>query len=491
MGLVLLLILAQALSSEAGRQPRQPPEVSILVDQARALPAEFRADSLLRLANSSLVTPASRKQELIEEAYWSGSHASLPYLQHADGRSDSVIQNVVRANGLEALTLQARAVQAMLPLNPVKALRLFDQMPTLGLPKLNCSIATTPDVIAYYRTGMFLFQSAYTAKQRTNGDDLALLRQFVGSVEAPAQVPPALEMLFAVKLASDQRRDLLSLLAAQLQEISRSDREYGAAEAALISAMASDQIGQSDTAVLLPALRSYIVRHVSAHRCTDNLTVAGKMAKSAVQFNVLVVKFDPTESRYKPISAEEAKATGDDGTYQKNPTGQSPNSQAVTEALRWLDHDESVPGSQVVRWTLKQRSSEDWLEHYDDAAKLVHDLKETDESSAEGFFCMKADALNLLATLLPPGPTSDKAMEEYREFLEEYYPSIQNPNLWFTMFRHMLYTARFADNPKEKAWILDELARSSNPIIALYARLETRIGPPAESYPSLHVLSAH
>jgi hypothetical protein len=114
-------------------------------------------------------------------------------------------------------------------------------------------------------------------------------------------------------------------------------------------------------------------------------------------------------------------------------------------------------------------------------------LKESDETSEEALFCMKADALNLLATLAPPGLTRDKAMEEYREFLEEYYPSIQNLNLWFTMFRHMLYAARFSEDSKDKAWILDKLARSSNPIIALYAKLEKRIGPPGESYPVSHV----
>ena len=81
-------------------------------------------------------------------------------------------------------------------------------------------------------------------------------------------------------------------------------------------------------------------------------------------------------------------------------------------------------------------------------------------------------------------------MDEYREFIESYYPSIQNPNLWFTMFRHMLYTARFSDDPKNKAWILNELAKSENPIIAVYAQLEERIGAPAETYPPLHIQAA-
>lgn len=488
--LVLLLLFAQALTSPLASRKRSL-EVLTLVDQARALPPEFRADTLLRLAGSSLVTEASWKQELIEEAYWSGSHASLPYTQRADGRSDSVATNAVRANRLESLTLQTRAVRAMLALNPEKALRLFDQIQPVVLPNLACSTVSTPDVVDYYQTAVRVFEGSFTAKQRTDGNDLAFLRQFVVSVESPAQVPPSLEMMFAVKITPDQRRELLSLFAAKLQEIFRSDREYGAAETALASAIAMEHMRPAEAAVLLPALRSYIVRHISGRRCTDNMPVARIMAKSAEQFNNLAAKLDPAKSRYKPISAEEAKPAGDDGTYQPDLTGQAAQSQAVRVALRWLTHGDRVRDGNILPWTLKERHSQDWLRNYDDAAKLVHDLKEADENSPEAFFCMKADALNLLATLAPPGPTRHKAMEEYREFLEDYYPSIQNPNLWFTMFRHMLYTARFSDEPKNKAWILDALARSSNPIIALYAKLETRIGAPSETYPPSHVQAAH
>jgi hypothetical protein len=488
--LVLLLTFAQAFTSPVANRKR-PPEALTLVDQARALPPEFRADTLLRLAGSSLVTEASWKQELIEEAYWSGSHASLPYMQRAEGSSDSVATNAVRANRLEGLTLQTRAVRGMLSLNPEKALRLFDQIQPLVLPKLTCSTVSTPDVVDYYQTAVLVFEGSFTAKQRTDGNDVAFLRQLVVSVESPAQVPPTLEVMFAVKITPDERRELLSLFAAKLQQISRSDREYGAAETALASAIAMERMRPDEAAVLLPVLRSYIVRHVSGRRCTDNMPAVGMMAKSAEQFNSLIAKLDPLKSRYRPISSEEAKPAGDDGTYQQDLTAQSAQSQAVREALRWLTHGDRVRDDKVLRWTPEERSRAVWLKNYDDAAKLVHDLKEADESSPEAFFCMKADALNLLATLAPPSPTRDKAMEEYREFLEEYYPSIQNPNLWFTMFRHMLYTARFSDDAKNKAWILDELARSSNPIIALYAKLETRIGPPSETYPPSHVQAAH
>ena len=488
--LALIFTLLQGLSTQASVQPQRTQEVLALVDQARALPPEFRADTLLRLSDSALVTETTWKQELIEEAFWSGAHASLPYPQWADRRSDSVAENAVRQNRLEALTLQIRAVHAMLALDPQKALRLYEQIQAPMLPKLECSTVFTPVVLDYYQTATFVFENGFTPKQRKQGDDIRFLQRLIASVQSPSQVSPALEMIFAVKVSPTQRLDLLSLFAAELQGISRSDREYGATETALVSAVAPDRLQPSEAGVLLPSLRYYVVRHVSGRRCTDNIPPSGKIAKSAEGFNVLAAKFDPAGDRYKPISAEEAKPLADDGSYQENLTGQSPRSQAIQDALRWLTHGERERDGKMLRWTLEERSTQDWLAHYDDAVKLVYDLKEKDENSLEAFFCTKSDALNLLAVLAPPGPARERAMDEYREFLEQNYSSIQNRNLWFTMFRHMLYTARFSEDPKEKAWMLDRLARSSNPIIALYAALETRIGPPIATYPSQHVQPA-
>lgn len=219
----------------------------------RALPAEFRADTLLRIAKSPLVTQEKQREELVEEAYWSGSHAYLPYMQRADGRSDSVATNAVRANRLEALTLQARAVREMLLLNSTKALRLFEQIAPINPPKLSCSTVVTPNVVDYYQAAVFVFSDSFTPKQRAEGEDVSFLRQLVTSVVAPAQVPPALEMLFAVKVTHPQRRELLSLLGAALQEISRSDREYGAVESSLVPAIRSESMSLSEADVLMPA----------------------------------------------------------------------------------------------------------------------------------------------------------------------------------------------------------------------------------------------
>ncbi len=486
--LALLLLIGQTLPSHT---PPLSREVSSLVEQVRALPPEFHADLLLRLAASSLVSDPAIKQAWIEEGYWSGAHATLPYMQKADERSDSVDTNSVRANRLEALTLQAKAVEAMLPLNSRKALRLFEQISFPDLLKLACASSFTPDPVDYYQAAVLVFDQSFTGPQRAKEEDIALLRQVIVSVQSPAQVPPAIEMLSVVKLTPIQRRDLFSSLATELQEISRSDREYGAAEGRLVSALTLIQFQPADAAVFLPGLRSYIARHVSGRRCTEYLPATGKLSKSAEQFNRLVDKFDPAGSRYRKFSVEEAKPAGDDGSYPRNLFGQSPQSQDITDALRWLTHGNRVRDGKVVRWTAEERSSRDWLTHYDDSSRLVHEFKESNEKSPEAFFCMKADALNILSTLAPAGPAREKAIDEYREFLEQSYASIENPNLWFTMFRHMLYTARFSDTPKDRTWLLEELSRSLSPIIALYAKLETRLGPPTETYPPMHVEAAH
>ena len=78
----LLIFLVSPLSNAYG-QSKRPAEVLALVDQANSLPAECRADTLLRIALSKLITDAKWKKELIEEAYWSATHATLPYAQVA------------------------------------------------------------------------------------------------------------------------------------------------------------------------------------------------------------------------------------------------------------------------------------------------------------------------------------------------------------------------------------------------------------------------
>jgi hypothetical protein len=483
---VLVVALLLPFLTGTAQPTRRSADALSLVDQARSLPPEFRADTLLRLAQSPLIPDKSWREELIDDAYWSAARAFLPYSERADGRANSVDTNAVRTNGLDTMTLQTKAVIAMLPLQREKAFRLFEQISKPEVPRADCSSIRTPDFVSYYQTAVALFDAS-TSPERIRGEGVVFLSDKLQPISYPAQIPPAIEMIYAVKVPPDARRDLLTVLASKLEQITGTDREYSAAEPALVSAM---ELVGTDAAVLQRALGSYITRHARASRCSENLPQADTPDSAVAAYNRLVLQWDPNRSRLEQISADEAKPMGDGGTYQPHLIGRSSRSLDITEALRWLTHGNRERDGKTVPWTLQERSTREWSIRFQDADKLVQELNEDDEESPEAFFCMKADSLNALARLAPPGRLRTRAMEEFRKFLENYYPSIENRNLWFTMLRHMLYTARFSSDSTDKSWILSQLAESTNPTIALYARLERRIGAPAESYPGQHVLSA-
>ena len=140
----------------------------------------------------------SRKQELVEEAYWSATHAPNPYLQHADENSNSVAANAVRANGLDTLTLKTRAVQAMIAFDPAAALTLFQRIEPLRLPRPTRETVFTDAVGSYYRTAALLFTHEFLYSEAAGlRRGLLFLRQITRSIEYAPQVAPAPELIFS------------------------------------------------------------------------------------------------------------------------------------------------------------------------------------------------------------------------------------------------------------------------------------------------------
>ncbi len=464
---LLLLLLAPVQPGAAA--PRRPPEAVALVEQAGSLPREFSADTLLRLAASSLVQEQKWKKELIEEAFWSGAHAPLPYQQWAD-RMDSLPTRAVRANRLETLTLQSRAIEAMLGLDAARARQLFGMMRPLKLPDLDCSEGLTPDVSTYYKLSAELFAQAFTAKERDDGDDIAFLKQRIAGIDSPLQLAPALKNILGLKVTSEQRIALLIAFAGAFDRALGTDRAYGAVETALVPDAFAEM---SETPAFITALRAYILRQVRGRRCADNIPSAGKQPVSVERFNALVLKLDPALDHFKTISPQETMPSGTNESYRSQLLWKSPHARGVLASLQWLHHGDPGPNAQERLLTLEERSKDLWLQHFQETLKLMDDWKEEDEASPEEYFCMASDALSDLAALAPPGRIRNRAMSAYLEFLEEHYANIENHNLWFTQFRQMLYRARFSKDPEEKAWILHAMQRSSNPIISLYSKLES------------------
>src|SRR5581483_4328848 len=213
-----LAVLLQ-LSGTGSTSLSHPPEAAALIDRARSLPPEFSADILLRLAGSRLIRDRKWKQEVIEDAFVFGAHAQLPYLQHGESSSDTRSARAVSDNGLDTLTLQTRAVEAMLALDHQRAAAMFDEIALPRVPPLACTDVLIPDLSAYYRTATVVFERGFTKAQREKEEDVAFLDRIAGAVQSPPQVAPALKLILTAKLSDEQRLALAGRFAAALGQV--------------------------------------------------------------------------------------------------------------------------------------------------------------------------------------------------------------------------------------------------------------------------------
>lgn len=301
-----LLVALLQLSASAPAGPARPPETLALIDQASALAPEFTADILLRLAGSRLIDDRKWKRELIEEAFRAGVQAPLPYRQDGQPLTDSRSARAVWDNGLEALTLEMRAVEAMLAIHPQRAVAMFEEIAFPRVPSLACQEVLTPDVSAYYRTAAVVFELGFTQVQRKREEHVAFLERLVSTVQSPAHVAPAMKLMLTARLTPAQRQALAASFVAALDQLNGTMRAFGASKTDLVPADTPEL--REVQVVLVPALRNYIVRQQSGAHCRGSFKIrAGGLPFASAAFDSLVKRLDPAGAVYQPISAEESK----------------------------------------------------------------------------------------------------------------------------------------------------------------------------------------
>jgi hypothetical protein len=476
--------------------PKLPPETMGLIDEARAVAPEFKADLLLRLAGSPLITEPKWKRALIEEAFLAGASAQLPYPKSGELSTDARASRAHRRNDLEGLTLQTRAVEAMLALDARRALAMFEEIRTPQVPAMTCQDVGTPDLSGYYRTAATVFARAFTAEERKSTRDLQFLEWLIGMMESPAHLTPGVRLVFTVEVTPGQRLELVTALAGAMVRIKGTSRVFSAATWQLVPVSAPIKLPEGVRAappmlesapgelpaavaaaarVLIPELRSYIVRHVSGPRCSEYIE-PGKLPSVVNDFNYYVGKLDPAAAIYKPISEDEAKPAKDEGTYVHHEWWQSSGfgraskrSVEVMQALKWLNHGNRQPpgGGNTIPWTPEERMSAEWNAHFLDTLKLIEGWKEDEEEASEDWFGMVSEAYEMLAEKAPPGEAREAAMVRYLSFMETHYSAVESHNLWFTQL-HNLWRSR-------EPWMQEKLTRSANPVIATYAKVNRAI----------------
>jgi hypothetical protein len=213
--------------------------------------------------------------------------------------------------------------------------------------------------------------------------------------------------------------------------------------------------------LLMPALRAYIVRHVSGPRCSDQIQ-KDQLPGSVVQFNKLISRIDPTGERFQPITPEEAAPLRDAGSYPTSPLGESHHAKQIATELSALRNAD--------------KSSAEWTAHYYEALKLLESGPTEEEASLDHFASQRTVEYLSLLDLLPAGITQRDTLESCLHFLEQQYAPAGDLDLWFSEFDLLLFGSRHDHGAAEQTWLLDELVHSRNPVISVYAQADKLFG---------------
>src|SRR6185295_510591 len=164
---LLCAMLAAAAGAPAIGQERRPRELPIdrLIADARAVPAEFSADTLIRLAGFPQINAAT-KIELLDEAFQGAHSARDEYRLSArpevpdDSRQGA--QRQAYATGLNRVSLQSRAVQQLAFIDPPRGRELFEWI-DLNVSAAACDGPLVPAVDDYYTALGYVARTTFGA----------------------------------------------------------------------------------------------------------------------------------------------------------------------------------------------------------------------------------------------------------------------------------------------------------------------------------------
>jgi len=418
---VFSLMLAFALAH--GEIAKLPGAYQSLVDLARGAPPELTADALLRIVERSKFLDKDARIELIEDAFRRAPAAKFQV--RMDGlpgtTTDTASGSLSRAYALklDALSLESRAVRDMLPLDAVKARRMFTEIARPELPALTCDDALFYDLSDYYQALSAVVNESFSPKERAKDDHLNFLSDYLGQAASPLELVPVATVIEGVSVTNQQRQGLWAHLGGLMESIQADDRSLSAALPALNS-------------MSLPEVQSSLEKYrQKSHGCASDV---------------------PSGTAKKPT------------TPKLDAYWQSANSQQLLDPGKRLRFDKNG-----LPLTDADRSTPEYEQQVSDYLNQIGGWTADQESSEADFYHEKCTVLMALIELVPHGPDNDKIIADYVGFVGNSNLYQQSPAEWYTEPRALL--DRFQPGPIRSA-ILEAFQQSGNPVLGLEVTLE-------------------
>ncbi|MGA2739054.1 MAG: hypothetical protein ABSG65_16570 [Bryobacteraceae bacterium] len=432
--------LAASGMTDGSTAPR-PPIFADLADSARALPPEFAADVLFRIVDAPKVADAAWKREVLEDAFQLAGSAQQPFARRNwTGWPVSPLDKAY-AQGLDACTLQCKAVHGMLAIDYKRAREMFGEMPPPQIPRLTCEDSLVYDVSIFYATAGDVAARAFNMKETDDEKPFHFLQRYAAEVSSAAQVAPIAHMLAGASVKPAQFEALVDSFAGGLQLLAGDDRSFSAivlgdADGAIADLQAACARKKVNAQPLLEAWRAYTARQFSGARCAD----------AAAR-----------------VTGGDIKAASVDGKARPAAPCDSPQCRQLAAQSTSL-----VMAPNGYGFTPEQKATADWAAKLRQYLAALGDWK--DDDNPVDYFQNKSRFYGDLFYVAPDGPDRDLLLSTMLTWLQQNGYRREHPAEWFYPVNMLLIHA-FADTAGMKTTIR-ELRRAPDPVIALYAQLE-------------------
>jgi hypothetical protein len=446
------------------QRPHRDAAIEFLEADAESLPPEFEADVLIRLSQLPKVDRAWRL-EMLDTAYMRAYASPEQYRRStslqipADSRQGA--QLFAYTTALTRVTLQLRAVQLMVRIDPSHARDLFEWI-ELNLAPGVCADPLVPAVDDYYGT---LGSIALTAYASNRADALHFIEFYAWRAHLPSEIPALARAIQRFRQGPTEAAYLESLLRLILQGGSLDAAGFSSAALDIISRVTDLQMADTEIGVTgynaMDALRSYLVSQLKAPRCADNVSATVTPSTFNAARRRTRADADVSAMENELIRPVVTLAPARIDMYWQS-----------GDAARLHDAMARLRGPDAAPLPLRIRQTEEWRSQ---AGRLLTEVEQWNgmsEAAERDYFYQKAALFTWMLELMPQSTVRSRALHSFVEFLRHTEADVSRRTLWFAFVNRLLELAR----GPFRSEVLSVMEQSRQPVLSLYARLE-RIAP--------------
>jgi hypothetical protein len=463
--LVCLLPLAVMLHAQQAAKPiaRKPkpalaPEVQKLVDLARAAPPEIYADALITLVADGVIPRGEIQAKLLEDAFSAAGHAQEPMrlkpLPGLGPDTRALLRGKAADLGLDALSLENRALQSLVQIDPARARQLFAGIAQPTLEPSACSDALVPDDSAYYEMAAAVAQYGFRADEKKREQNVQFLVTALEGAHLPGEIAAFAQSLAGVSLKRPELDLVLASLAAKMGQIAPDYRTFTMTaygfEGALVQLFTRARSAGVNAEAIPPALRHYLIEQMTAPRCDQDF---GDGQTIVDWFN------QQFHGALAPITAEEIQPSKREPGFKADSYFDSEDGKTMSQEFDRLRNAlGGRPGS------ASETSGDEWRSML---ADLLREFATWTPSGSDiDVFDQKMTVLRGLFQITPPGEDRDQVLGLCVAYLESSGAERQHPAEWMFQVNSLTGLAG-ADQRK----LLDAFRSSGDAGLAVYAAL--------------------